>query len=128
MRTPPLTCLGSKSGGCRVRDVVARAEARAAEGRRRASEERGRASGARTAAVTRSLDRFEQTAGGAIEREPRVLPGRSLTESCQSLHVAPDRTRIRLVLLRQSVGVERVLARQLESLRRRLDHRLAGRS
>ncbi len=57
-----------------------------AEGRRRATKT-GRASGAR-AAITRSLNRGEETAGGAIEREPRILPGRVLTEWCQSLHAA----------------------------------------
>src|SRR4029077_11968548 len=39
-----------------------------------------------------SVDRGEEAAGGAIEREASVLPGRALTVSCQSLHVAPDRT------------------------------------
>jgi len=79
-----------------------------------------------TAPITRSLDRGEQSTGGAIEREPGVLPGRALTETCQPLHVAPDGPRIRLVLFCQSVGVGRLLPRQLESLDGCLDHLLAG--
>src|SRR5687768_14427652 len=79
-----------------------------------------------TAPVTRSLDRGEQSTGSAIEREPGVLPGRALTETCQSLHVAPDGPRIRLMLFRQSVGVGRLLPRQFESLDGCLDHLLAG--
>ena len=54
---------------------------------------------------TESVDRGESSAGGSVEREPRVLPGRVLAESCQSLHVAPDGSRVRLVLFRQPIGV-----------------------
>src|SRR5512146_1995684 len=38
----------------------------------------------------------EQTTGGAIEREPFALARRASTETCQSLHVAADRARIRV--------------------------------
>jgi hypothetical protein len=41
------------------------------------------------------VNRGQEAAGGAIERVSSVLPGCVLTESCQSLHVAPDRTGIR---------------------------------
>jgi hypothetical protein len=75
------------SGGSRVRDRSRGRGHVRADGRHRATK-RSRASGARTAAITRSQDRGEETAGGAIEHEPCVLPGRALTESCQSLHVA----------------------------------------
>src|SRR5689334_7906724 len=47
------------------------------------------------------VNRGQEAAGGAIENVASVLPGRVLTESCQSLHVAPDRTGIRLVFFRQ---------------------------
>src|SRR5215471_6205559 len=47
------------------------------------------------------VHRGQETAGGAIEGVTSVLPGRVLTESRQSLHVAPDRTGVRLVHFRQ---------------------------
>src|SRR5690606_5086023 len=50
----------------------------------------------------RLVDRGEETAGGAVEGEAAVLPGRALTESCQSLHIAPHGPGIRLVLLREA--------------------------
>src|SRR5438093_652596 len=50
---------------------------------------------------TRSVDRGQEAAGGAIEGEPSVLPGRALTQSREPLHVAPDRSGIRLVLFRR---------------------------
>src|SRR2546430_15009652 len=71
------------------------------------------------------MDRGEEATGGAVEREASVLPGRALTESRQSLHVAPDRPGIRLVLFRERVRLTGVLLRQIESLHRRLEHRVA---
>ena len=110
-----------------MRDVGRGREHVRAKGRRRAAEKR-RGSRAPTATITRSLHRGEETAGGAIEREARVLPGRALAETCQPLHVPPDRAGIRLVLFRQHEGVGGELPRQLQSLDRRLDHLLTGRA
>src|SRR5687767_5042393 len=59
-----------------------------------------------------SVDRGQEATGGAIEHVPSVLPGCALTESCQSLHVAPDRTRVRLVRFRQRVRLGGLLLRQ----------------
>jgi hypothetical protein len=53
-----------------------------------------------------SMDRGEEAAGGAVEGEAAVLPGRALAESRQPLHVAPDRTRIRLVPFCQIVRLD----------------------
>ena len=100
--------LGSESGGIRLRDHSSRRE-RARPKADHVRLRKGRASDARTATVTRSVNRGEQTTGGAIEREPFVLPGRALTESGESLHVTPDGARVRLVLFRQRIGVERSL-------------------
>lgn len=52
------------------------------------------------------MDRGYEATGGAIEGEPCVLPGCALTETGQSLRVAPDRTGIRLVLLRQRARLD----------------------
>jgi hypothetical protein len=51
--------------------------------------------------VERWAQRETDAHGGAIQREASVLPGRGLTQSRQTLQVAPDRSRIGLVLLRQ---------------------------
>ena len=75
----------------------------------------------------RSVHCGQKAAGGLVERESSVLPGRVLTESCQTLHVAPDRAWIRLVLLRQRVCLHGLLARQIESLHNRIKHRIARR-
>src|SRR6476469_5492944 len=72
-----------------------------------------------------SVDRREEATCGAIEREPSVLPRRALTETRQSLHVPPDRTWIRLELLRERVRLSGLLLRQIEPLHGRLDHRVA---
>src|SRR5258708_861811 len=72
-----------------------------------------------------SVDRGQEAAGGAIEGEASVLPGRALAETCQPLHVAPDRAGIRLVLFRQRVRLVGLLLRQIESPRDRLEHRIA---
>ena len=72
-----------------------------------------------------SVNRGEEATGGAIEREASVLPGCALTETCQPLHVTPDRTGIRLVLLRQRVRLGGLLLRQIESLHGRVEHRVA---
>jgi hypothetical protein len=69
-----------------------------------------------------SVDRGEEAAGGAIQREAAVLPGRLLTESRQTLHVAPDRSRVGLVLLRQRERLGSRLVRQTEPLRHRHEH------
>ena len=73
------------------------------------------------------MDRGQEATGGAIESEPSVLPGRALTETRQSLHVAPDGTGIRLELLRERVRLGGLLLRQIESLNGRLEHRVARR-
>src|SRR5262249_25046180 len=75
-----------------------------------------------------SVDRREEATCGAIEREPSVLPGRALTETRQSLHVAPDRTWIRLELLRKRVRLGGLLLRHIESLHGRVEHRVARQS
>src|SRR4051812_34038411 len=74
-----------------------------------------------------SVDRREEATCGAIECEPSVLPGGALTETCQSLHVAPYGTGIRLELLRECVRLAGLLLRQIESLNGRLEHRIARR-
>src|ERR1041385_5621610 len=75
-----------------------------------------------------SVDRREEAACGAIEREPSVLPGRALTETRQPLHVTPDRTGIRLELLRERVCLDGLFLRHIESLNGRVEHRVARRS
>ena len=50
-----------------------------------------------------SVNRGEQEADGASEREASVLPGRTLTETRQPVHVSPDPTGIRLVAFSQVV-------------------------
>ena len=68
------------------------------------------------------MDRGQEATGSAIDDVSSVLPGSALTESCQSLHVAPDRTGIRFVLLRQRVRLGGLLLRQIESPNGRFDH------
>ena len=63
-----------------------------------------------------SVDRGQEAAGGAIESEPSILPGGALTQSRESLHVAPDGTGIRLVLFRECVRLRSVLLRHIMSL------------
>jgi hypothetical protein len=74
------------------------------------------------------VDRGDEATCGAIEGEPSVLPGRALTETCQSLRVAPHRTGIRLVWLRQRVRLAGLLLRQIESLHDCLENRVTIRS
>ncbi len=62
------------------------------------------------------MDRGQEATGSAIEGEPSVLPGRALAQTCEPLHVAPDRAGIRLVCFRQVVRLSGVLLRQLKSL------------
>jgi hypothetical protein len=62
------------------------------------------------------VDRGQEATGGAIEGEPTILPGRALTQTREPLHVAPDRTRVRLVRFRQGVRLCGLLLRQFESL------------
>jgi heme/copper-type cytochrome/quinol oxidase subunit 3 len=76
----------------------------------------------------RSVHRGQEATGSLVESESPVLPGRVLTESCQTLHVAPDRAWIRLVLLRQRVSLHGLLARQIKSLHNRIKHRVARRT
>ena len=73
------------------------------------------------------MDRGQEAAGGAIEGEPSVLPGRALTQTREPLHVAPDRTGIRLVRFRQRVRLGGLLLRQLESLHGRVNDRVTRR-
>src|SRR3954447_16711940 len=73
-----------------------------------------------------SVDRREEATGGAIEREPSVLPGRALTQSSESLHVAPHGTWIRLELLCEGVRLGGLLLRHIESLNGHVKHRVAG--
>ena len=73
----------------------------------------------------RSVDRGEKAAGSAIEGEPSVLPRRALAESCQSLHVTPDRSGIRFMLLRECVRLAGLFLRQIESLDGRIKDRVA---
>ena len=73
------------------------------------------------------MDRGQEAAGGAIEGEPSVLPGRALAQSREPLHVAPDRTGIRLVCFRQFVRLGGLLLRQLQSLHDRIDDRVTRR-
>src|SRR5215831_7580157 len=75
-----------------------------------------------------SVDRRQEPTGGAIEREPSVLPGRTLAETRQSLYVAPHRTRIRLELLCERIRLAGLLLRHVEPLHGRVDHRVTGRT
>ena len=68
------------------------------------------------------MGRGQEAAGGAIDDVPSVLPGRALTESCQALHVAPDRTGIRLVFFRQRVRLGGLLLRDVDSPNGRFNH------
>lgn len=68
------------------------------------------------------MDRGQEATGGAIEGVSSILPGRVLTESRQSLHVAPDRTGIALALLRQRERLRGLLLRDVESQNGRLNH------
>ena len=76
---------------------------------------------------TGSVDRGQEATGGAIEGEPTILPGRALTQTREPLHVAPDRTGIRLVRFRQRVRLGGLLLRQFESLHGRINDRVACR-
>jgi hypothetical protein len=76
----------------------------------------------------RLVDRGQEATGCAIEREPCVLPGRALTESRQPLHIAPDGTWIRLMLLGQGVRLRGLLLRHVESLHDRIEYRVARRT
>ena len=73
------------------------------------------------------VDRGQEAAGGAIEGEPAVLPGRALAQTREPLHVAPDRTGIRLERLCQRVRLCGLLLRQIESLHSRVNHRVTRR-
>src|SRR3984893_2909496 len=76
----------------------------------------------------RSVDRGEEAAGGAVEGEAAVLPGCALAQSSQTLHVSPDGTRIRLVLLRERICLGGLLLRQFKSLCDRAEYRLSRRT
>ena len=73
------------------------------------------------------VDRGQEAAGRAIESKAAVLPGRALTQTREPLHVAPDRTGIRLERFRQGVCLGGLLLRQLESLHGRVNDRVTGR-
>jgi hypothetical protein len=70
-------------------------------------------------------NRGEEATGGAVEGEPSVLPGGALTESGQSLRVAPQRPGIRLVRVRQRVRLGSLLLRYIQSLHDCLEDRVA---
>src|SRR5919198_2002672 len=72
-----------------------------------------------------SVNRSQEAAGGAVEGEALILPGRALTESCQSLHESPDRSRIRFEPFREPEGLGSLLLRQLQSRRGRIENLLA---
>src|SRR2546425_4400653 len=74
------------------------------------------------------LHRGQEATGGTIEVEPTVLPRRALTESRQSLHIAPDGSGIRLILLRQAVRLRGLLLRHVESPHDRVEYRVARRT
>src|SRR5438034_7460124 len=74
------------------------------------------------------VNRGQQATGGAVEREASVLPRRALTQTCQPLHVAPKRTGIHLVLLRERVRLTRLLLRQIESPHSGVEHRVTRRT
>ncbi len=74
------------------------------------------------------MNRGQEATGSAIEHVTSVLPWSVLTETSQSLHVAPHRARIRLVLFRQRVRLGGLLLRQIESPHDRLEHRVPRRS
>src|SRR5947209_18815135 len=76
----------------------------------------------------RSVNRGQEATRSAIEHVTSVLPWSVLTETSQSLHVAPHRARIRFVLFRQRVRLGGLLLRQIESPHNRLEHRVARRS
>lgn len=77
--------------------------------------------------MTGLADRDQEAAGGSIEDEASVLPGRALAQTREALHVPPHRTRIRLERLRRRVRLAGVLLRHLQSLHRRVDHCLTSR-
>src|ERR1700737_4621448 len=99
---------------------AARADDRVSEEGRAGMSPHGRGPG--------SVDRGEKATGSAIEAEPSVLPGCALTESGQSLHLAPDGPGVRLVLLCERVRLGGVLLRHVESLHDRLKDRFARRT
>ena len=74
------------------------------------------------------MNRGQEATGGAIEGESSVLPGCALTQSRESLHEAPDRSGIRLVLLGQCIRLSGLLLRQIQSRRDRIEHRVARRT
>ena len=73
------------------------------------------------------MDRGQEAAGRAIESESAILPGCALTQTREPLHVAPDRTGIRLERFRQRVRLRGLLLRQLESLNSRVNNRVTRR-
>jgi hypothetical protein len=73
------------------------------------------------------VDRGQEAAGRAIESKAAVLPGRALTQTREPLHVAPDRTGIRLERFRQGERLCGLLLRQLESLDSRVNDRATRR-
>src|SRR5438094_3712068 len=75
----------------------------------------------------RSVNRGQEATGSAIEHVTSVLPWSVLTETSQSLHVAPHRARIRFVPFRQRVRLGGLLLRQIESPHNRLEHRVPRR-
>ena len=73
------------------------------------------------------MDRGQEAAGRAIEGESAILPRCALAQTREPLHVAPDRTGIRLERFRQRVRLRGLLLRQLESLNSRVNNRVTRR-
>ena len=74
-----------------------------------------------------SLDRGQEATGGTVKSEASILPGRALTESRQSLHVTPDRTRIHLVRFCHRVRLRGLLLRQIQPLHDGVEYPVTGR-
>ena len=114
------TCGFEREAGKRVRRAVGRGEQ--GSDPRVLGISRGAGLARRT---TGSVNRSQEAAGGAIEGEALILPGCALTESCQSLHESPDRSRIRFEPFREPEGLGSLLLRQLQSRRGRIENLLA---
>ena len=73
------------------------------------------------------VDRGQEAAGRAIESESAILPGCALAQTREPLHVAPDRTGIRLERFRQRICLCGLLLRQIESLNGLINDRVTCR-
>jgi len=91
------------------------------------SEEKGYAGMYPHSVTGRSVHRRQEALGGLVEREPCVRPGRALAESCQPLHVAPDRP-VRLMLVRHLYASSACLRDRSSRCTTRLEHRVTCRT